>query len=135
MAIALLLSAMNRIGQRGVTRIELLLGLGTAGLLTVAGLALSATGSGGEQEAAMTTARRIVAAASDWKREHREVGCPTLSQLIIDRNWQRNDPPDDPWGGRFRIQCSSDEVNVRSPGRDGRFQTDDDVQASASWTS
>lgn len=104
-----------------------MLALGTLGVVQ--------RGSGGDQDAAMATARRIVTAASDWKREHREVGCPTVSQLIVDRNWRRDEPSDDPWGGRFRIRCSSDEVNVRSPGRDGRFETDDDVLATAAWES
>lgn len=125
---------MKRAWQRGVTHIELLIGLGAAGLVAAVGLGLT-TGSEGDQDEAMATARRIVAAASDWRREHREVGCPTVSQLIRDHAWRREDPPDDPWGGRFRIHCSSDEVNVRSPGRDGRFETDDDVKAAAPWTS
>jgi hypothetical protein len=125
---------MMRNKQRGVTRVELLVGLGAVGLVTAVAFGWARGGDGGEAEAT-ATARRIVAAASDWKKEHREVGCPTLSQLIVDRNWRRDDPSDDPWGGRFRIHCSSQEVNVRSPGRDGRFQTEDDVQATAAWTS
>jgi type II secretory pathway pseudopilin PulG len=122
--------------QRGVTRVELLIGLGLVGLLTAIGFALVRGGQGSSEQAeAMATARRIVTAASDWKRDHREVGCPTVSQLIVDRVWRRDEPSDDPWGGRFRIHCSSEEVRVRSPGRDGRFETEDDVQATAAWTS
>lgn len=121
--------------QRGATRFEIIAvtaALAAAGAL---GVALFSGGSGKEDETAAATARRIVSAVSDWKREHEEVGCPTVSQLILDRHWQRDERADDPWGRRFLIHCSSEEVNVRSAGRDGRFETDDDVSASSPWSS
>lgn len=72
-------------------------------------------------------ARRLLGAATDWVREHGELGCPSVSQLIIDRHLSRRERTDDPWGGRFRIQCTDDGVRVLSAGSDGKLRTDDDV--------
>lgn len=37
-------------------------------------------------------------------------------------------PSDDPWGGRYRVSCSSDGIVVVSPGRDQKPGTADDVR-------
>jgi hypothetical protein len=125
---------MNRQGIRGVTRLELLLATASVSVAALVGAWLTGGTDAGREDQAVATARRIVEAASEWRREH-DVGCPTLTQLIVDRTWQRDARADDPWGGRFLIHCSTEEVNVRSAGRDGRFRTKDDVSVSAPWTS
>lgn len=117
----------------GFTRFEVLLATGIATVLVAFAVWVTEGGEGHDVQA-QATARRLLEAASDWHREH-QVGCPTLTQLIVDRRWERDARADDPWGGRYRIHCSDDEVNVRSAGRDGRFQTRDDVSVSAPWTS
>ena len=76
-------------------------------------------------------ARRLLGAATDWVREHGKLGCPSVSQLIHDRHLSRRDRTDDPWGGRFRIQCTDTGVRVQSAGSDGKLRTDDDVAFSS----
>lgn len=126
---------MRHSSQRGATRFELLVVIGAILALSALVVGLRMGTSEGEDETAATTARRIVTAVSDWKREHHEVGCPTLSQLIVDEHWEREERADDPWGRRFLIHCSTEEVNVRSAGPDGRFETSDDVAMSSPWAS
>lgn len=111
--------------------------VGTAFLAGVVGLGSLLFGSDpeAERQAAVATAKRIVNAASDWKKDHSNLGCPTMSQLIVDRSWSSTEEAGDPWGGRFRIRCSSEEVSVHSAGNDGRFETDDDIAVDAPWNS
>lgn len=59
-------------------------------------------------------------------------GCPTISSLKRDQRLGPNAQASDAWGGRFRVQCSGDEVRVLSAGPDGRFNSKDDVRASRS---
>jgi hypothetical protein len=77
----------------------------------------------------------LLDAASSWKRTSGVAGCPTVSQLRVDRQLSAGAPTDDPWGSRFRIRCSEAEVQVRSAGLDGEFQTADDIALSADWQS
>jgi type II secretory pathway pseudopilin PulG len=113
---------------RGVTRIELLLGLVTLSLVA----AFIALWSSGQREdvrrdEATRSARALLEAATEWKREHGSAGCPTISLLKHEERYDKSAPADDPWGERFRISCESGAVRVRSAGSDRRFETDDDV--------
>ena len=115
--------------SRGVTHVELVLGLSVLGLALFGGhWVLDARGGAPPEQAALSTAKQLARAAADWERERPDVGCPTLSQLKVDRVLEADVRGDDPWGGRFRISCPGDVVEVRSAGGDGRFQTDDDVE-------
>lgn len=69
----------------------------------------------------------VLDAASDWKRGHAQTGCPSITQLQRDEVLSRSARAEDPWGNRFRILCTSDEIQVRSAGGDGRFETADDI--------
>jgi hypothetical protein len=79
------------------------------------------------EDKALSSARELLTAATDWKSAHAKLGCPTVTQLLLDRKLTRDSPSADPWGGRFRIICTGNEVQVRSAGEDGEFQTRDDI--------
>jgi hypothetical protein len=84
-----------------------------------------------KSDAAVRDAMRIREAAID-SRDRGTPGCPTLSQLVHDKQLESSSRFDDPWGGRFRIECGDEEVSVSSPGRDGKPGTDDDIRVPAS---
>lgn len=112
-----------------------MVGAAAGGLVLLVATWLGAASPEKQTDTAVATAKRLVTAASEWKREHGEIGCPTLSQLIHDRAWAPSERADDPWGGRFLIQCSEHEVRVQSAGSDGKFETADDIAVGAPWNS
>lgn len=122
--------------NRGFTRLEAVLAAGfAAGLF---GLGYFWFGSRAEDQAAKeakASASRVLSAASSWKRTHAVRGCPSLSQLVLDQHLTREEATDDPWGGRFRISCSEDRIEVQSAGGDRRFRTPDDISLAADWKS
>jgi general secretion pathway protein G len=78
---------------------------------------------------AVRTATHIRNAAQSFRAEHeQDAGCPSLSQLMHEKFLEDQARTDDPWGQRFRLECSKDEVTVMSPGRDGKLRTDDDIR-------
>ncbi len=121
---------------RGVTRFELIAG----GALLAVLVATASFWMGSEQEdakrgSAEKVAKSLASAASEWKREHAQMGCPTVSLLQHESRYDRKAPADDPWGGRFRISCSATGLSVKSAGGDGRFDTDDDISVDSDFSS
>jgi hypothetical protein len=117
-----------RTAIRGITRFELLLGVsvvavvsGLVGLWTVGEQGLN------PQAEAEKRGKAVLTAASDWKRAHAQTGCPSITQLQRDEALDKAARAEDPWGKRYRILCTSDEIQVRSAGGDGRFETPDDI--------
>jgi general secretion pathway protein G len=120
----------NRRGRRGVTAFEL--GALVSFVALVAGAAaliVSPRLEADRRERAERDAERIQKAALEWRRENGS-GCPTLTQLVKDQVLTRSSHTEDPWGGRFRVICGDDDVIVSSAGRDGKPNTEDDVQVS-----
>jgi hypothetical protein len=76
---------------------------------------------------AATNARVIHTAIRQWQALHDELGCPTIDQLVqqkqLDPGWRTVDP----WNQPYRLHCTDDEVTVRSAGVDERFDTSDDI--------
>jgi hypothetical protein len=89
-----------------------------------------ASEAGGE-EVARARGQQVLSAATDWKREHLEHGCPSITQLQQSDLLQATARAEDPWGQRYRIRCASGEVQVRSAGKDGKFETADDITLAA----
>jgi hypothetical protein len=81
-----------------------------------------------DESTARSTAGHLLSAASDWKRNVTLRGCPTISQLQVDRQLERDALTQDPWGQRFRILCKESGVEVLSAGADREFQTGDDIR-------
>jgi hypothetical protein len=53
--------------------------------------------------------------------------CPSVEQLVAAKkiDAQRTD---DPWGRPYHVACMVDEIRVSSAGKDGRFNTPDDIR-------
>ena len=80
-----------------------------------------------DEEDALAAARHVLAAASSYRGEEAG-GCPTLTGLVRAGRLESDARTDDAWGGRFRIVCEASAIEVRSPGRDGRAGTADDLR-------
>jgi general secretion pathway protein G len=117
----------SRRNRRGVTWVELVLALGVAGAV-VGGIVVYQQPKSGARDVdvAVKDAQRIHDAVVDWRADNPS-GCPTLSRLQQDRKLALDARTDDPWGQRFRVDCSGDTIRVISPGRDGKANTRDDV--------
>ncbi len=122
--------------SRGFSRLEVTVAAGILGLVLAAGTwFFRSEADAGAKNAALSTAEQLLRAASDWKRETETPGCPSVSQLLLDKRIDKHAATDDPWGGRFRIICRDDKVSVMSAGGDGRFRTEDDISLAADWRS
>jgi len=113
---------------RGLTAFELGALLFAAGLMAAGSAwALGSSADGDRSEQAFRSAQLIRNAAESWRREHAQ-GCPTVSVLKHEAYLEPEAAADDPWGHRFRLNCSDDRVTVSSLGRDGKPNTEDDVR-------
>ena len=102
----------------------------TVGLVAFGSWKVYASQAGGE-EVARQRGQQVLSAATDWKREHLERGCPSITQLQQSSLLEATARAEDPWGQRYRIRCESGEVQVRSAGKDGKFETADDITLAA----
>lgn len=113
---------------RGVTRFEVLTVIGVlAGAAVAAALVMTPRVEADRLHQAERDAVRIQKAAREWRRENGS-GCPTLTQLVKDQQLTRDTRTDDPWGDRFRVICSEQDVSVSSAGRDRVPNTTDDIR-------
>jgi len=120
-------SGFGRPSRRRFTWLELALGAGIALVLLTAAAALFAPRAAvDEADLALRDGQRILEAAVEW-REQNPKGCPTPSQLKHEHRLASDARTDDPWGGRYRVACSGDQIKVFSPGRDRKAGTPDDV--------
>ncbi len=114
--------------RRGVTWLELLLGIGAlSAVVGGASVFLGHESHEGEVDLAVREAQRIHDAVLDFRSENPQ-DCPTLSQLKQEKRLASQAATNDPWGQRYRVDCSGDTVVVTSPGRDGQAGTPDDVR-------
>ncbi|MCC6900605.1 MAG: hypothetical protein IT377_16620 [Polyangiaceae bacterium] len=122
------MSGHGRPVRRRLTWLELALGAGIAAAALLGGvLVLSKPDRLDDGDLAIRDAQRIREAAALW-REANPSGCPTLTQLKHEHQLSSDARTDDPWGGRYRVSCSSDGIVVVSPGRDQKPGTADDVR-------
>ena len=80
-----------------------------------------------EMKKVLNSAREIRNAVVRWRATRGGDQCPTVSQLVTDKEIDTASKIDDPWGSAFKIQCTDDEVTVSSPGRDKKEGTQDDL--------
>ena len=52
--------------------------------------------------------------------------CPTIEELFLAHALTSKNAIDDPWGGRYHVECDDAEVVVSSAGRDRIWGTEDD---------
>ena len=115
--------------ERGVTLFEV--------LIVVAILAMVAGGvavfalprfQDSQKKTAETGARTIRMAIQQWQAANNETSCPTVSQLIQDKQLDSGQNTNDPWGQAYNLNCSDDEVTVTSNGPDKKKGGKDDIQ-------
>jgi general secretion pathway protein G len=113
---------------RGVTLFEV--------LIVVAILAMVASGvavfalprfQDSQKKTAESGARTIRMAVQQWQAANNETSCPTVSQLIQDKQLDSGQNTNDPWGQAYNLNCSDDEVTVMSNGPDKKKGTKDDI--------
>ncbi len=78
-----------------------------------------------QTKSANTGARVIRGAAQNWQMTND--GCPTISQLIQDKQLDKAQETNDPWGGDYTIVCTDDDIVVTSDGADKKKGTSDDI--------
>jgi general secretion pathway protein G len=113
--------------ERGVTLVEVLIVL--AIMTLIAGgvvVAVIPQFNRAKIEATTNNARGIRDAVIRWKATGGE-GCPTVSQLVQDKQIDTASKADDPWGSIYKITCTEDEVTVLSFGPDKKEGSADDI--------
>jgi general secretion pathway protein G len=77
---------------------------------------------------AETAARTVRNAVQQWQVSNNDYSsCPTVSQLVQDKQLDSGQATTDPWNEEFIIKCEEDEVVVGSKGPDKKSGSDDDI--------
>ena len=121
--------ALRRAAARGMTLIEIMIVVAIIAMVA-GGVAVVAIPKMKEAQitSAATGARVIRSAVSQWQLAENEYSvCPTVSQLIDDKQLDSGQNSQDPWGQDFIINCADDEVVVTSPGPDKKVGSNDDI--------
>jgi general secretion pathway protein G len=117
----------RRAVERGVTLVEVLIVL--AIMTLIAGgvvVAVIPQFNKAKIEATTNNARGIRDAVIRWKATGGD-GCPTVSQLVQDKQIDSAAKVEDPWGSAYKIACTEDEVTVLSFGPDKKEGSSDDI--------
>jgi general secretion pathway protein G len=119
---------MLRQARRGVTLIEVLIVVAILSLIA-AGVSVAVLPKfrQAQIDTAKTNAREIRNAVNRWRATRGGTDCPTVSQLISDKEIDSASKVDDPWGAAFKIVCTDDDVQISSPGPDKKDGTQDDI--------
>ncbi len=121
--------AARRALSRGVTLVEVLIVVAIIAMVA-SGVAVFALPRFREAQvkSADTGARVIRSAVQNWQRVNNETTCPTVSQLVQEKELDSAANVDDPWGEAYLISCTEDDVMVTSKGPDKKKGTPDDVR-------
>jgi general secretion pathway protein G len=112
--------------SRGTTLVEVLIVVAIIAMVA-GGVAFFAFPKFKESQVktAVTAARVIRGAAQNWQMAND--GCPTISQLIQDKQLDKAQDTNDPWGGDYTITCTEDDIVVASDGPDKQQGSEDDL--------
>jgi prepilin-type N-terminal cleavage/methylation domain-containing protein len=117
-----------RAAARGVTLVEVLIVVAIMSLIaTTVVVAVIPKFQKAQEDTALNSAREIRNAVVRWRATRGGDQCPTVSQLVTDKEIDTASKIDDPWGSAFKIECTDDEVTVSSPGRDKKEGSADDL--------
>lgn len=125
------LSAMQRLcrtGQRGVTLVEVLIVVAIIAMVA-GGVAVFALPQfrKAQIKTARTGASTIRLAIQNWQATNSETDCPTMDQLVQEKQIDSATNTKDPWGEAYTLTCTGDEVIVTSAGPDKKKGTKDDI--------
>ncbi|RYE76529.1 MAG: type II secretion system protein, partial [Myxococcales bacterium] len=113
---------------RGVTLIEVLIVVAILSMIS-AGVVVAVLPK--MKDASIKTtennAREIRSAIQRWRGLRGGTDCPTISQLVQDKEIDSASKTEDAWNSPFKIACSEDDVVVSSPGPDKKDNTADDI--------
>ena len=119
---------LTRAAARGVTLIEVLIVVAILSLIAASvTVAVLPKFRQAQVDTASTNAREIRNAVNRWRAGHGGSDCPTVSQLVQDKEIDSASKTTDPWEQQFKIQCLDDETVVSSPGPDKKEGTQDDI--------
>ncbi|MEY4545711.1 MAG: hypothetical protein RL685_1906 [Pseudomonadota bacterium] len=115
--------------QAGVTLVEVLIVVAIMALLggSVGFYALQQYKKA-EKATAEEDARSLRKAIELWQVQNSESTCPTLGQLVADKQLNSDSRPTDPWGQEWAFSCTDDEIYVQSNGPDRKPGTADDIR-------
>ena len=117
-----------RAAARGVTLVEVLIVVAIMSLIaTTVVVAVIPKFQQAQEDTALNSAREIRNAVVRWRATRGGDDCPTVAQLVTDKEIDTASKVDDLWGSSFKIACTSDEVTVSSLGRDKKEGTKDDL--------
>lgn len=119
---------LGRAGQRGVTLVEVLIVVAIIAMVA-GGVAVFALPKFREAQikTAETGARTIRQAIQSWQATSNETTCPTVSQLVQEKQLDSATNTNDPWGQPYTLTCTDDEIIVISSGPDKKKGTKDDI--------
>ncbi len=117
-----------RAAARGVTLIEVLIVVAILSLIA-AGVTVAVLPKfrQAQVDTATTNAREIRNAVNRWRATRGGDECPTVSQLVQDKEIDSASKTTDPWDSPYKIQCVDDETFVSSPGPDKKEGSKDDI--------
>lgn len=80
-----------------------------------------------QKEQAETGARVVRTAIQQWQAANNESTCPTISQLVQEKQLDPGQSTSDPWGQPYSLSCADDDVSVVSAGPDKKKGSKDDI--------
>jgi general secretion pathway protein G len=115
--------------ERGVTLVEVLIVVAIIAMVA-SGVAVFALPRFREAQvkSAETGARVIRGAIQNWQRVNNEISCPTVAQLVQEKELDSAANTEDPWAQPYVLQCTDDDVIVGSNGPDKKRGTPDDIR-------
>ena len=120
--------AQERRTRRGVTLVEVLIVVAIIAMIA-SGVAVFALPKYKEAQIknAETGARIVRTAVQQWQAANNETSCPTISQLVQEKQLDPGQSTNDSWNQPFSLNCTDDEVIISSNGPDKKKGTKDDI--------
>jgi general secretion pathway protein G len=114
--------------RRGVTLVEVLIVVAIIAMVA-GGVAVFALPKYKEAQikSAETGARIVRTAVQQWQAANNETSCPTVSQLVQEKQLDPGQSTKDSWNQDFTLTCTDDEVIISSNGPDKKKGTKDDI--------
>jgi len=118
----------KRGARRGVTLVEVLIVVAIIAMVA-GGVAVFALPKYKEAQIknAETGARIVRTAIQQWQAANNETSCPTMSQLVQEKQLDPGQTTKDSWNQDYTLTCTDDEVIISSNGPDKKKGTKDDI--------